>query len=125
MMKSVPYGQGPAALREAHSGSTVRNQAGPVGSESSMGDITGLGKKERGRRRRNKKRAVRKAFKVVAGADLRKEVEILSEKVATQSRILAAVRACLLHEGDERGAVCYWGDFSCNDEGNLEREHNL
>ena len=49
---------GAMALREAHSGSTVRNQAGPVGSESSVGDIKGLGKRERGRRRRNTKRAV-------------------------------------------------------------------
>ena len=59
-----------------------------MGSESPVGDIKGLGKRERGRRRRNTKRAVRKAFKVVAGVDLRKEVEILSEKVAEQSRIL-------------------------------------
>ena len=96
---------GVMGLQEAHSGSTMRNQAGPVGSESSMGDIKGLGKRERGRRRRNKKRAVRKAFKVVAGADLRREVEILSEKLAEQSRIIDAVRTCLLRGGDGRDAV--------------------
>ena len=52
------------ALREAHSGSTVSNQAGPVGLELSVGDIKGLGKKERGRRRCNKKGEVRRAFKM-------------------------------------------------------------
>ena len=55
------------ALQEAHSGSTMRNQAGPMRSWSSVGDIKGLGKKERGQWRRNNKRQVRKAFKVVAG----------------------------------------------------------
>ena len=96
-----------------------------MGSESSMGDITGLGKKERGRRRRNKKRAVRKAFKVVAGADLRREVEILSEKLAEQSRIIDAVRTCLLRGGDGRDAVKSWCDSSCDDVDNLERERDL
>ena len=112
-------------LWEAHSGSTVRNQAGPVGSESSMGDITGLGKKEHSWWQHNKKRVVQKVFKVVTGAELRKEVEILSEKVTMQSRIIAVVHACLLHEGDRQGVVCYWGDFLCDDEGNLEQEHDL
>ena len=84
---------GAMALREAHSGSTVRNQAGPVGSESSEGDIKGLGKRERGRRRRNTKRAVRKAFKVVAGADLRGQVESLAAKLEKQTGVIDAVRA--------------------------------
>ena len=81
------------ALREAHSGSTVRNQAGPAGSESPRRGIRGLGKKERGRRRRNEKRAARKAFKVVAGADLRGQVESLAAKLEKQTGVIDAVRA--------------------------------
>ena len=87
------------ALREAHSGSTVRNQAGPMGSKSPVGDIKGLGKKERDRRRRNKKREVRKASKAVAGADLRREVETLSETVT------AGDGAVKNHQGDSRSSA--------------------
>ena len=109
------------ALREAHSGSTVSNQAGPVGSKSSVGDIKGLGKKERDRRRRNKKREVRKAFKAVAGADLRREVETLSETVTEQSRIIKDMRDLLLRAWGVDDAAKFRGVFL----GNLGQERDL
>ena len=89
------------ALREAHFGSTVRNQAGPAGSELPRGGIRGLGKKERGRRRRNEKREVRKAFTVVAGADLRGQVESLAAKLEEQAGVIDAVRAAFMEARQE------------------------
>ena len=75
--------------REAHSGSAVRNQ-GPVESGSSVGDIKGIGKEERGwrRRERTRKREVRKAFKVVAGADLRERGGVSSVRKDPKRRII-------------------------------------
>ena len=52
-------------------------------------------------------------------------MEFLSKKVAELSRIIGAVRTYLLREGDGRGAVKSWGDSSCDNEGNLEREREL
>ena len=46
--------------------------------------------------RRNKKREIRKAFKAVAGADLRREMETLSKTVVGQARIIKEMRDLLL-----------------------------
>ena len=65
-----------------------------MGSELPMGGIRGLGKKERGRRRRNVKREVRKTFKVVAGVDLQGQLEFLAAKVEKQAGITDAAPTC-------------------------------
>ena len=95
-----------------------------MGSESSVGNIKGLGKKERDRRRRNKKREVRKAFKAVAGADLRREVETLSETVTEQSRIIKEMRDLLLRAWGADNVAESRGVFSGDDRGKLGQEHD-
>ena len=66
-----------------------------------MGGIRGLGKKEQGQRRRNKKREVQKAFKVVAGADLWGQVEFLAAKLEKQAGIIGAIRTVLMEARQE------------------------
>ena len=112
-------------LWEAHSEPTVRNQAGPAGSELSMGGIRGLGKKERDRRRRNMKREVRKMFKVVTGADLQGQVEFLAAEVEKQAGIIDVVHSVLLQGWGCGDAVQTWGNYLCDNEGISEAERDL
>ena len=61
-----------------------------------MRAIKGLGKKERDRQQHGNKREIRTAFKGVAGADLRGQVEFLSAKIEKQAGVVDAVGAILL-----------------------------
>ena len=64
-------------------------------------------------------------FKVVAGADLRGQVEFLAAEVEKQAGNIDAMRSVLLRGWGCGDAVQTWDNYLCDDEGISEAERDL